>query len=45
MVSSLGDPGERAQIIANRSPAEPGEYITLEDLQACLKVTTPQEVT
>jgi HAD superfamily hydrolase (TIGR01509 family) len=45
VVSSLGDPGERAQIIANRSPAEPGEYITLEDLQACLKVTTPQEVT
>jgi HAD superfamily hydrolase (TIGR01509 family) len=45
VVTSLGDPGEPAQILANRSPAEPGQLITLEDLQACLKVPAPQEVT
>jgi HAD superfamily hydrolase (TIGR01509 family) len=45
VVSSLGDPGEPAEILANRSPAEPGQYITLDDLQACLKVPAPQEVT
>jgi len=44
VVSSLGDPGEPAQIIANRSPADPGDTITLEDLQACLEVPAPQEV-
>ena len=45
VVSSLGDPGEPAEVLANRSPAEPGEYITLDDLQACLEVPAPQEVT
>ena len=44
VVSSLGDPGEPTEILANRSPAEPGQYITLDDLQACLKVPAPQEV-
>ncbi len=44
VVSSLGDPGEPAQILANRSPAKPGEYITLDDLRACLEVPAPQEV-
>lgn len=37
VVSSLGDPGEPTRVIANRSPAEPGEYVTLEDLEACLR--------
>ncbi len=45
VVSSLGDPGEPAQVLANRSPAEPGPYITLDDLQACLRVPAPREVT
>ena len=45
VVSSLGDPDEPAEILANRSPAEPGPYITLDDLQACLQVPVPREVT
>lgn len=45
VVSSLGDPDEPAQVLANRSPAEPGPYITLDDLQACLQVPAPREVT
>lgn len=37
VVSSLGDPGgERTRIIANRSTARPGDYVTLADLAACL---------
>ena len=37
VVTSLGDPdGERTRVIANRSLATPGEYITLADLEACL---------
>ncbi len=37
VVSSLGDPdGERTRVIANRSRATPGDYITLADLEACL---------
>jgi hypothetical protein len=37
VVSSLGDPGgERTRVIANRSAARPGEYVTLADLAACL---------
>ncbi|MGE5236965.1 MAG: haloacid dehalogenase, partial [Acidobacteriota bacterium] len=37
VVTSLGDPGgERTRVIANRSAARPGEYITLADLEACL---------
>lgn len=42
VVSSLGDPGEPTRVIANRSPAEPGEYITLEDLEACLRAPSAQ---
>jgi len=44
VVSSLGDPGEPARVLANRSPARPGELVTLDDLRACLEVPTPQEV-
>jgi HAD superfamily hydrolase (TIGR01509 family) len=37
VVSSLGDPGgERTRVIANRGAAQPGEYITLADLERCL---------
>ena len=37
VVTSLGDPGgERTRVIANRSRATPGDYITLADLEACL---------
>ena len=45
VVSSLGDPGERAEVIANRSAARPGEYVTLADLEACLSEPIPQEET
>jgi HAD superfamily hydrolase (TIGR01509 family) len=37
VVSSLGDPdGETATVLANRSAARPGAFVTLVDLEACL---------
>ena len=37
VVSSLGDPdGEQMTVIANRSAARPGAFVTLADLEACL---------
>jgi HAD superfamily hydrolase (TIGR01509 family) len=37
VVSSLGDPdGERTTVIANRSAAHPGAFVTLEDCAGCL---------
>jgi dihydroxyacetone kinase phosphoprotein-dependent L subunit len=37
VVSSLGDPGgERAVVLANRTPAAPGDWITLTDLSSVL---------
>jgi len=36
VVTSLGDPGEPARVVANRSAARPGELVTLADLEACL---------
>ena len=37
VVTSLGDPdGETTRVIANRSAAQPGDYITLADLERCL---------
>ncbi len=37
VVTSLGDPGgEETRVIANRSRARPGAYVTLQDLEACL---------
>ena len=37
VVSSLGDPGgEPVEVLANRSRARPGSYLTLADLEACL---------
>jgi HAD superfamily hydrolase (TIGR01509 family) len=44
VVSSLGDPGTPARVLANRGPATPGDMVTLDDLQACLAVPAPQEV-
>jgi HAD superfamily hydrolase (TIGR01509 family) len=35
VVTSLGDPGEPARVLANRSAAKPGDVITLADLDAC----------
>ena len=35
VVSSLGDPGEPAVVLANRGAAEPGELVTLADLDVC----------
>ena len=37
VVTSLGDPGgEVTHVLANRSAARPGDWVTLEDLAACL---------
>jgi len=37
VVSSLGDPdGERTRVLANRSAARPGAWVSLADLEACL---------
>jgi len=38
VVSSLGDPGgEATRVIANRSAASPGDFVTLADLERCLE--------
>jgi beta-phosphoglucomutase-like phosphatase (HAD superfamily) len=37
VVSDLGEPGSPMQLVANRSKAQPGEFMTLQDLQACLE--------
>ena len=36
VVSSLGDPGEPATVLANRTAATPGDLIELTDLEACM---------
>jgi HAD superfamily hydrolase (TIGR01509 family) len=36
VVSSLGDPGEPARVLANRTAAAPGPLIELADLEACM---------
>ena len=36
VVSDLGEPEAGMQIVANRSKANPGQFITLQDLEACL---------
>lgn len=43
VVSSLGDPGEPARVLANHSHVRPGDQITLADLAACLKEPLPEE--
>ena len=35
VVTSLGDPGEGAEVLANRGAADVGEMVTLADLDAC----------
>jgi HAD superfamily hydrolase (TIGR01509 family) len=35
VVSSLGDPGNPAHVLANRSAARPGDQVTLADLDLC----------
>ena len=35
VVTSLGDPGEPARVLANRGAARPGDVVTLADLEAC----------
>ena len=43
VVSSLGDPGEPARVVANRSGARPGDLVTLPDLEACLSEPLPEK--
>ena len=43
VVTSLGDPGTPAQVLANRGTANPGELVTLNDLQDCLSGSLTQE--
>jgi len=43
VVTSLGDPGEPARVIANRTGAQPGEMIELRDLEACLEAPITEE--
>ncbi|WP_433296286.1 HAD-IA family hydrolase [Actinoplanes sp. CA-030573] len=39
VVSELGDPGRPPiEVLADRSAARPGDYLTLDDLRACLSV-------
>jgi hypothetical protein len=38
VVTSLGDPGgEATRIFANRSATTPGDWISVADLEACLR--------
>jgi len=42
VVSELGDPDRPPiEVLANRGPAEPGAYLTLDDLSACLRSQQP----
>ncbi|MBA2561085.1 MAG: HAD-IA family hydrolase [Propionibacteriales bacterium] len=42
VVSELGDPGRAPiEVLANRSPARPGDHLTLEDLNACIGAGPP----
>jgi beta-phosphoglucomutase-like phosphatase (HAD superfamily) len=43
VVSSLGDPGAPASVLANRGPAQPGEQVTLADLEVCLTEPLTEE--
>ena len=43
VVTSLGDPGEPARVVDNRSAARPGDEVTIADLEACLSDPLPQE--
>ena len=39
VVSSLGDPALPMQVIENRSAAQPGDYLTLAEIEACFKLS------
>jgi HAD superfamily hydrolase (TIGR01509 family) len=41
VVSDLGEPGAPLEVIANRSKARPGQYITRDDLEALLASALP----
>ena len=43
VVSSLGDPGEPARVLANRSAARPGDEVMLADLETCLREPLPDK--
>ena len=43
VVTSLGDPGAPARVVANRSAAHPGDQVTVADLEACLTGPLPDE--
>lgn len=44
VVSELGDPGRPAiDVLANRSPARPGDLLTLDDLATCLEAEIPSQ--
>ena len=43
VVTSLGDPGSPARVVANRSAAHPGDEVTLADLEACLTGPLPEK--
>jgi hypothetical protein len=43
VVTSLGDPGEPARVVANRGAARPGDRVSLADLEACLKEPPSEE--
>ena len=40
VVSDLGEPDAPMHVLANRSKARPGSFITLADLEACLQSGT-----
>ncbi|MFP5283983.1 MAG: HAD-IA family hydrolase, partial [Actinomycetes bacterium] len=45
VVSELGDPGRTpVEVIANRSAARPGDYLTLDDLTECLQAAPAEEL-
>jgi HAD superfamily hydrolase (TIGR01509 family) len=43
VVSSLGDPGDPAQVLGRRVPVTPGELVTLADLDACRTEPIPEQ--
>jgi HAD superfamily hydrolase (TIGR01509 family) len=45
VVTSLGDPGEPARVLADRAGVEPGNVVTLADLDACRTQTLSEERT
>ena len=43
VVTSLGDPGEPARVLANRSAARPGAEVRIADLETCLREPMQEE--